>query len=238
MTPERMSKFLWARNIQGVILSPRLPDPGPMEDLEWKHFSTVAIGFSIMNLNVHRVCTNQAHNTRLCLSQLRGRGYQRIGLVMAREVYQRSRGLVLGAYLSEQALLPASDRVEPLFLPSAEITRARLQHWLREQRVEAVALTSQPLEMCAFLDQLGYRIPHDIGVALVARYGQTDHIAGVDERMQALGETAVDAVINLISRNERGLVEFPRYSFVEGCWVERPSICAQPFVDEPIRRAS
>lgn len=238
MTPERMSKLLWARNIQGVILSPRLPEPGPMENLEWKYFSTVAIGFSVTNLNVHRVCANQAHNTRLCIAKLRERGYRRIGLVMAREVYERSRGLVLGAYLSEQALQPAANQVAPLFLPAAEITRARVQNWLREQRVEAVALSSQPLELCAFLDELGYRIPDDIGVALVARYGQTDHIAGVDERMQALGEAAVDAVINLISHNERGLAEYPRCSFVEGYWVERPSVCALPFVDEPVRRAS
>ncbi|MEO6875858.1 MAG: LacI family DNA-binding transcriptional regulator [Opitutaceae bacterium] len=238
MTAERMSKLLWARNIQGLILSPRLPDPGPMEDLEWKNFSTVAIGFSVTNLNVHRVCAHQTHNTRLCIAQLRERGYRRIGLIMAREVYERSRGLVLGAYLSEQALHPAAGQVTPLFLPGAEITQARVQHWLREQRVEAVALSSQPLEICAFLEGLGYGIPRDIGVALVARYGQTDHIAGIDERMHALGEAAVDAVITLISHNERGLAEYPRYSFVEGCWVERPSVCALPFVEEPIRRAS
>ncbi|MDB6095332.1 MAG: LacI family transcriptional regulator [Verrucomicrobia bacterium] len=238
MTAERMSKLLWARNIQGVILSPKLPEAGPMENLAWEHFSTVAIGYSITDLNVHRVCAHQAHNTRLCISKLRERGYRRVGLIMGREVYERSRGHVLGAYLSEQCLHPEAERVSPLFLPLAEITRPRIQHWLRDQRIDALALSSQPLEITAMLAELGYSVPGEIGVALVSRFGKTDHIAGVDERMQALGEAAVDAVINLISHNERGLPEYPRYSLVEGRWIERATVRAMPAILEPIRQAS
>ena len=224
MTAERMSKLLWARKIQGVILSPRLPEPGPMEDLDWGMFSTVAIGYSITNLKVHRICANQAHNTRLCVAKLRERGYRRVGLIMTQEIYERSRGHVLGAYLAEQYLQPAADRVEPLFVPAAELTKARVHQWLREQEVDCVALTSMPLEICAFIRELGYSVPLDLGLGIVSRFGKTDHIAGVDERMQALGEAAVDAVIALISHNERGLPEYPRYSLVEGRWVERSTV--------------
>ena len=116
MTGERMSKLLRARGIQGVILSPRLPTPGPMPDLDWQHFSPVALGFSITNLTIHRVCTYHTHNMRLCLGQMRAHGYRRIGLVLPREIYERSRGHVLGAYMAEQCLLPDQERVDPLFV--------------------------------------------------------------------------------------------------------------------------
>ncbi len=238
MTAERMSRLLWARKIQGIILAPKLPEPGPMENLAWHNFSTVAIGYSVTDLNVHRVCTHGAHNTQLCLAKLRERGYRRIGFILAREIYERSRGNVIGAYLAEQCLQPATDRLAPLFLNIAEITKPRLQQWMREQRPDALVLSSQPLEIYAMLGELGYSIPRDLGVALVARYGKTDHIAGIDERVQSLGEAAVDEVISLIGHNERGLPEYPRYSLVEGRWVDRPTIRAMPAVLEPIQRAS
>jgi DNA-binding LacI/PurR family transcriptional regulator len=233
MTAPRMSKLLRARNIQGVILSPRLPSPGAMDDLEWDYFSTVAVGYSITNLKVHRVCANQAHNTRLCVAEMRERGYRRIGMVLQREIYERSRGQVLGAYLSEQSLQPAANQVVPLFLPGEEITKARFHQWMREQQVDGVVLTGMPLEICEYIKELGYDVPNKVGVGIVSRFGRTDHIAGVDERMQALGEAAVDAVIALISRNERGLPEYPRSSLVEGRWIERGTVRPPPNAKKP-----
>lgn len=228
MTAARMTKLLHARGIQGVIVPPRLPAPGPMEALDWSGFSTIAVGYSITSPNLHRVCAGQAHNTRLAIAQLRARGYKRVGLVLPSELYERSRGHVLGAYLSEQCLQPPAQRVAPLFVPHAELNAARLRQWLRAERVDAVALTGLPGEIYNWAQELGYKIPDDLGFALVSRYGKTDHIAGVDERMEAIGQAAVDAVIGLISNNERGLPEYPRHLLVEGTWVERPSVRPAP----------
>ncbi len=227
MTAARMTRLLHARGIQGIIVPPRLPMPGPMEDLDWSEFSTIAVGYSVTSPSLHRVCANQSHNTRLCLAKLRERGYRRIGLVLPSELYERSRGHVLGSYLAEQCLQPPADRVAPLFVPQVEITKARLHQWLRAERVEAIALTGLPLEIHAWVQELGYEMPHKLGLALVSRFGKTDHIAGVDERMEAIGEAAVDAVIAMISHNERGLPEYPRYLLVEGRWIERPTVRPQ-----------
>ncbi len=226
MTAVRMTKLLRARGIQGIILPPRLPAPGPMEDLEWNYFSPIAVGYSITSPNLHRVCANQAHNTRLCVTQLRERGYRRVGLILPRELYERSRGHVLGAYMAEQCLQPAAHQVSPLFAPHAEITKARVHQWLRAERIEAIALTGMPLEILGWVQELGYKVPDDIGLAMVSRFGKTDHIAGIDERLQSLGEAAVDAVIAMISHNERGLPAYPRHLLLEGRWVERPTVRA------------
>lgn len=228
MTPDRLSELLRARGIQGLILSPRLPDPGPMPDLDWAHFSPVALGFSITNLTIHRVCTYHTHNMRLCLGQLRARGYRRLGLVLPREIYERSRGHVLGAYLAEQQLLPRADQVQPLFAPIAEITQAAVGRWLREQRIDGVILSAMPVEILGFIRNLKFRIPEQLGVAVISRFGRTEDIAGIDERMALLGEGAVDAVVGMISRNERGLPTHPRYTLIEGCWVDRPTVRPLP----------
>lgn len=224
MTAARMDQMLRARGIQGVILSPRLPAPGPMPQLDWRHFSPVALGYSITDLSVHRVCAHHAHNMRVCLREMRNRGYKRIGLVYPREIYERSRGLVLGAYLAEQAILPVEEQVTPLFLPESLITKDVLAKWLREQKIDGVILSAMPLDIQAMIQALGYQVPDQLGIGLICRYGKTEDIAGIDEQMTLLGEAAVDAVISLVRRNEKGLPAYPRYTLIEGRWVDRPTL--------------
>jgi hypothetical protein len=81
-----------------------------------------------------------------------------------------------------------------------------------------------PLEVLQFIRELGYGVPDEMGAALISRYGKTEHVAGIDERMSLLGEGAVDAVVGMISRNEKGLPMHPHYTLIEGSWVERPTV--------------
>lgn len=224
MTGERMSKLLRARGIQGVMLSPRLPGPGPMPDLEWEHFSVVASGYSITNLAVHRCCPHQAHNVLLALRELRLRGYRRTALMLSPPVNLRTRGNILGSYLADQRAQPPANRLDPLL--AEDITRPMLQAWLRAQRADSVLLTDFPMQYLAMIRDLGYDVPGAFGVAQLSRSGDTDTIAGIDEQMELLGEATANFVISLLRHNERGLPEFPRYSLVEGRWIDRPTVRA------------
>jgi hypothetical protein len=222
-----MSKLLRARGIQGVILSPRLPTPGPMPDLEWEHFSPVALGFSITNLTIHRVCTYHTHNMRLCLGQMRTHGYRRVGLVLPREIYERSRGHVLGAYMAEQCLLPDDERVDPA------LRALGADHQGRGRQVAARPADGRrdPQRHAArdagVHPRTGLRRAGRTGRRLISRFGKTG-IAGIDERMRLLGEGAVEAVVGMISRNEKGLPTHPHYTLIEGSWVERPTVRPLP----------
>jgi len=222
MTPERMSRMLVTRGIQALILTPRLPQPGPMPDLDWSQFSTVAVGFSITDLRVHRACTHSAHNIRLALRELRARGYRRIGLVFPKEIFERTYGLVLGAYLAEQCLLPRADRIAPLI--DNRVTKAMLGRWLKTQRVDCVILTAYPLEMTAWIRELGYRVPADLGLSLGQLYGKTEGFSGIDNQADLLGETAASLVVSLLQQNDRGLPAYPRTISVEGRWVDGTTV--------------
>jgi LacI family transcriptional regulator len=222
MTGLQLSRILRARGIQGVVLSPRLPDAGPIPALEWENFSTVAVGYSITNLRLHRVCVHHAYNLRLCLHTLRARGYRRIGLVMQQSVFDRNYGLIPGTFYAEQCLLPESDRVAPLIEP--ETTKALLGKWLREQRIDCAILTDHPLEIQAWIKELGYDVPGDLGICLANRYGMTDGIAGIDEQLGLLGEMTVNILVSMLQHNERGLPVSPHYTLIEGSWVERPTV--------------
>lgn len=224
MTAARLSRLLRARGIQGLILSPKLPLPGPMPDLDWAHFSTVAIGYSITNLRIHRVCVHHAYNIRLAVQQLRARGYRRIGLVLPYEIFERSLGIVPGTFLSEQYLLPAADRVAPLI--EEGVTKESLARWLRTERIDCVILTAYWQELLGWIRELGHRVPEDLGVCLGQLFGDGEEVAGIDNQMDLLGEAAADFVITMLKHNERGLPVYPRSIQVEGRWVDRGTVRA------------
>jgi len=226
MTGMQLSRILRARGIQGVMLSPRLPVPGPMADLEWEYFSTVAVGYSITNLRVHRACVHHAYNIRLCLHTLRARGYRRIGLVMQYDVFERNFGIGPGSFYAEQCLLPETDRVTPLIVH--EVNKAAVSKYLRDQRIDCVILTDHPLEIQAWIKELKYEVPDEMGICLACRYGMTDGIAGIDEQMDLLGEAAVNVLVSMLQHNEKGLPLSPHYTLVEGVWVERPTVRPLP----------
>jgi DNA-binding LacI/PurR family transcriptional regulator len=180
MTGPQLSRVLRARGIHGVLLSPRLPVPGPISDLDWPRFSTVAVGYSITNVAAHRVCIHHAYNMRLCLRKLRERGYQRIGLIVKQDFSERSLGVMLGSYLAEQYGQPAANKVLPLY--TQELNQKIVGKWLKSQRVDCVVLPGASLEVYDWIQQLGYQVPGDVGLALISRFGQSDHVAGIDEQ--------------------------------------------------------
>jgi len=222
MTGAQLSRVLRARGIQGLVLSPRLPTPGPISDLEWNDFSVVAVGYSITNVPAHRVCIHHAYNMRLCLRKLRERGYRRIGLIVQPDFSERSLGVMLGTYLAEQFDLPKANRVEPLY--TQRLTPAAVGRWLKRQRVDCVVLPGANLEVHAWIRELGYRVPEDVGLALISRYGQSDDIAGIDEQNDLLGVAAGKCLVSLLQHNERGLPLYPVYTMVEGRWIDRPTV--------------
>ncbi|MBP6508694.1 MAG: LacI family DNA-binding transcriptional regulator [Opitutaceae bacterium] len=222
MTGLQVSRILQARGIQGVLLSPRLPTPGPISDLEWGHFSTVAIGYSVTNVAAHRVCIHHAYNMRLCLRKLRERGYRRIGLVVLQDFSERSHGIMLGSYLAEQYSLLASNRVTPL-IPK-ELTKAALGKWLKAQRVDCVIMPGYYVEIYDWIKKLGYNVPNEIGIGLISRFGKSEDMAGIDEQNDLLGVAAGKSIVSLLQHNEHGLPEYPLYTMVEGRWVDGPSV--------------
>lgn len=218
MTAARLSRILRTRGIQGVMLAPLVPLPGPMPDLDWPAFSAVAVGYSIANLRVHRTCAHYAHNIRMAMRILRERGYRRIGLIVQYEIFERSMGIVPGTYLAQQYLLPPEDRVVPLIAP--KLTKTSLHRWLRQQRIDCIMLSMDPEILLGWLDELGCDVPGKIGVCHTALLEARNGVAGIDNQVGLLGEAAVNAVVAMLQHNERGLPIHPHTTNIEGRWVE------------------
>jgi len=220
LTGKRLSQILISRGIQGLLLAP-IPSPGPYLNLEWEHFYTVAIGYSVLQPSAHRACFHQARSMRLHMNKLRSLDYRRIGLMLTWNGDLRTDHNLLGAYLAEQQEQPESMRLKP-FLCSENIEKDKVAKWLDVEKPDCV-MTVGPAHL-AIITELGYSVPNDIGVSTYGWAKENPHIAGVDERWEALASTALDLLLQLMTQCELGIPAYPRYALIEGVWKDGSTV--------------
>ncbi len=100
MTQRRMSKILWTRGIQGVLLPPQ--EHRTALDLDWEHFSAVTFGHTLLRPHLHLVSNHEYGTMGALFAELVRRQYGRIGLVELRDHDERVDHNWLAAYLVEQ----------------------------------------------------------------------------------------------------------------------------------------
>jgi DNA-binding LacI/PurR family transcriptional regulator len=74
----------------------------------------------------------------------------------------------------------------------------------------------------AMLQELGYRIPQDIGVAGAS--GDVPVDAGINQHSEEIGRIAVEMLVKQININELGVPSAPCRILVESHWVDGKSL--------------
>lgn len=215
MTPPRASQILAAQGIEGLIIAPQ-PTPAERVELEWSEFAAVTIGYSVAHPQLHMVGPNQYRCMLLAFSELRRRNYQRICLVMLRASNERVDHNWVAGYLVGQQELRAQHRRPALLLEKWD--GMKFKDWLCREKPDAII--SKCAEALPALKSLGYRIPHEIGMALLTRVKVAREVSGVSEAPLEVGAAAVDYLAGMLRHGERGLPKKPRRLLVEGDWVE------------------
>lgn len=214
MTPRRMVQILQARGITGVVIAPQ--PPGRIRArirFDWSSFSAVAIGYSLAWPRLHLVTNNQFNTAKIAYRKLNSLGYRRIGICMDRVVNGRCNGGFLGGYLSESARWPKAMQIEPFVYD--EWNAGEFRAWFRSGRPDAlIVLRSADLEKA--LKQLKTTAPEKIGVVCMTK--TKNGYACVDQNSREIGTAAVDLLVSMIHRNERGIPAVPRSLLIEGTW--------------------
>lgn len=215
MTPGRLASILRARGVKGVLLCPQ-PRPVTTLDFPWPEFSAVTFGYSLATPRLHTVGATQYRAMRLTLQELRRLGYQRIGVAIDGEHDQRTDHNYLAGYLVEEHLAQArgATPVPPLTTPYPD--HRAVERWLRAHRPEAVVAGNYHFH--EVLRTLGRNVPEDIGVACPLLPFPETELAGVIENSIEIGAVAVDYLVGMIHRQERGIPVNPQRIHVEGRW--------------------
>jgi hypothetical protein len=72
----------------------------------------------------------------------------------------------------------------------------------------------------ACLRRAGYRVPSDVGVAFHSLDEGRKGFSGMKKNSFQIGVMAVDLLVDMLHRNERGIPAIPYRLMVEGSWCE------------------
>ncbi|EIP97164.1 transcriptional regulator [Opitutaceae bacterium TAV1] len=223
MTSARMERILRARNIPGILVAPQ-PHPGACLDFPFSRFSCVTIGYTLAAPRLHMVTNHAWRSADMLMTEIRARGYRRPGFVMEAEDELRIKRLFSSAFLRTQHDLPASRRL-PL-LEKRNLDRATFLRWYRRHKPDVI-VTLWDL-VYPWLADAGIRVPEEVGLALLSVRETGDPFSGMWGNPFLVGARAVEHLVDLVHRGERGIPESPSCLLVEGSWHEGRTLRAAP----------
>ncbi|PAW80107.1 MAG: hypothetical protein B9S32_01885 [Verrucomicrobia bacterium Tous-C9LFEB] len=222
LNPKRLSSILHARNINGLLLAPQ-PRARSHTHLEWDRFSVVGLGFSLYYPAFNIVGNNHFHSMVTIMRELKGRGYRRIGLCLFFDVDERVDNNYRAVYQFRTQSLPPSERI-PYFW-SRNITQSvgkAFDAWFK--RFQPDAIISCNWEVHLWLLNRGIKVPEDVGLVLTSTAHPRAICSGIYDHPDRVGRMAVDHLVGMIQREERGIPELPCRLEVEGSWCEGQTV--------------
>jgi len=214
LSPRRLTEILLSRNIHGLIIAP-LHSVRETLELDWTQFGAVGVGYSLKGVTVQRVAHDHFNGYQLAVRHARAAGRRRPGLVLQRRVHEKVERRWVAAALLAQADQPARDRVPPLLLDSPDA--GKFAAWFERHRPDVILGLDLPL-LLAWLRGLGRAVPRDVAVVSLDRRSSDRGIAGVRQDYAKLGASAVDLLVGMTHRNERGLPAQASTLLTEGAW--------------------
>ena len=214
LQPTRLASIFRARNIQGILLAPQ-PRARMVMRFPWKDFSLVTFGHSLEKPHLHTA--SPAHYLAMLktMGELQRRGYRRPGFVQSATHDDRIAHQVLAAYLAEQKL-HFPEIIPPLLADVARSPR-HLRDWIREYRPDVIATSDHQILRTV-------RNQRKIDTVCCGLPDRNPRLAGVVEASLHVGEVAVDFLVGLIRRGERGIPRQPHFIHVEGHWTDGLSL--------------
>lgn len=217
--PAGLTRMLRARGITGLLLPPARVPSSLAGLLDWSQFATVAMSYSITEPRFHRVVPHHFHNATIVLRTLRDFGYRRPAFAFDGGVTVRANHAYAGAVAADAAV--AGVPPLPPFVGGDRLTG--LAGWMRLHQPDALVVTGTRLIDTALIPELGATAVRRLGLAAMHR-DPGRPIAGIDQKVEVLGATAVDALVAQLHRQERGVPANPVVSMVEGTWVGGSSL--------------
>ncbi|MDF7801249.1 LacI family DNA-binding transcriptional regulator [Pontiellaceae bacterium B1224] len=213
---KRLESILKARNIKGILMAPLEASELDWSTFSWNDFATVRFGRTIPQPETHFVSSAQINNTILAFNKTHELGYQRIGLACD---WLKYRFFGIGFAWAQQHV-SVEQQLPTLSLEhtdSFEKKKQKLNNWIKKTNPDAI-ITDSP-ELPLMLENLGYRIPEDIGLATLS-INDTPIDTGINQEPFDMGRAAVRQIVALLSENNFGLPENRHETLIGGTWVD------------------
>ena len=217
--PAELGRVLQARGVEGVVFLHSKPTESA-RDFPWEHFAAIEMDYGATALRQHTIVLDHHLTLTLALGRLRGLGYRRAGFFIERHRDERVIHKWTAAFRSFQENQGGIGDAPPLV--ADEIRPEAFLTWQRRHEPDVVI--GHVDRAVDWLRQGGVRVPRDVGYLNLNWNERTLPCAGLDLQPELQGIVAVESLVPLVLRRERGLPAAPRTVMVEGCWVDGPTL--------------
>lgn len=222
MPASRWLSIFRARNIRGILIVGLMDHnrlPANLAPL-WDEFPSVVTGVRTREPALSFACSDHHALALEALEKAVSLGYQRPALVLDSVIDQLTEGRFTAGFLTGQSrLVPGKQRVHAFYdVAAARGDRSLFAKWLEKNKPDVIFTLYH--EVKRWLQDLGMRVPEDVG--LIQYEWRPDHSewAGMDQRNDLVGEAAMDMLISMVHHNERGVPEHPRATMIGCHWVD------------------
>ena len=214
MTIKCLERILSTRAIYGILLSP-VYDGDPKPDLTWNNYALAQMSGHSTSPELHRAATHPFEAVRVCLEKLTDLGYRRIGLHVEKKVDVNLHGEWSAALILSQQNSPPKQRVPPLL--QQPLDEGQFAAWIKEYKPDVVL--SLHIQAKQWIENLGMKIPNDIGFAHLDWEPAFGDCAGLFQDVHAVAAIAVDLVLEQVYQNERGIPKQAKTLLIKGTWI-------------------
>lgn len=214
-SPARLAAILHARNIRGLAVAPQ-EHAGTKLELNFDGFSAIAFGYSLQPVTLHIVTNHQFMSIIRLVKKLREMGYRRMGLYLSNDWDNKVNHGFISGFMTAQNEIPKPDRVPP-YLTDA-FTAPDFIGWIKTRNPDIIITQSIIRQVIGWLKEAGMAVPGDIGLADLCARPSIPDVAGIYQNDHLIGATAIDVLVGMMQRNERGLPDTIVYTLVDGVW--------------------
>ncbi len=227
MTGRKLQNLLRTRSIRGILIGPRRA-PLKRLSVNWSYFAPVAVAHALPGLEVHYTSPLYFNNLGIALRSILKMNYRRIGFAVSRRTDQFASLAFSARYAIFSQEHPQETRIPVLsglgYDDHADI--GLFGRWFELHRPDVVIHAGATLPFC--MRELGLRAPQDVALCDLLLPMRNRHLAGIDQREEIIGASAVDLVVEQLHNHQLGLPANPKAVFTQGVWKDGPTLPINP----------
>lgn len=215
----RIPGMLHARGIPGAVLLP-FNTAKDFSAFDFSRIAVVQMDYCLIQPHLHTILPDHYVSMLHALKRLSERGYRRIGLCLEARKDSRIKGKWTAAFHAFCRLASPADEIPALVTP--QVTQASFVTWFQTHRPDIVVGHVQ--DLVGWLRALGLGVPKDVGFFNLNLTERTGPCAGLDLAPRRLGAIAVETVVAMLHRHERGVPPYPQSITLEATWEDGPTL--------------
>lgn len=217
----RLNAIFNARNINALIVAPGPHTDIRLDGIAWRNLAAVRLGYTLASPQLHSIAVNHYAGMRQIMRELFLRGYQRPGFCMGSHMDEKSDQHWSAAFIREQRNIALEDSI-PLHLFD-KFSYKDFSVWLDRYKPDVLIVVGDEV-IPKSLKRYGLKVPEEIGLAALVQPEEADRISGISANHRGLGRAAVDFVVAMLNRQERGIPEHAQTLLIDNVWVERETL--------------